>query len=240
MKFLPGASELQKEPSEDALKNFFSNLMRSSQKEKAEFTNLLIRKISGKKPRTETDKFLYGWIIKLSRKYPADIGIFSPILLNMINLQPGEALYLDAGILHAYMNGAGIEIMANSDNVLRGGLTPKHIDVPELLKTLNFKNGKADIIKPVQKRENEFVYPTPAREFELSFLKISEKKSYQIKETKSAQILLCTKGNAEICRNSNKIFNAEKGESLFVSAGIKNIQIKGNGEFYRAKVPGKT
>ncbi len=237
IKILPGAIELQKNPSENSLKNFFSNLINSTSKEKTEFVNSLVRETSNKTPRTENEKLVFEWILKLSKKYPGDIGIFSPILLNVIRLQPGEALYLDAGILHAYLNGAGIEIMANSDNVLRGGLTPKHVDVPELLKTLTFKNGKVNIIRPEQKGESEFVYQTPVREFELSFLKISEKKHFKIMETKCSQIMLCTKGNSEIFWNSNKNLKVKKGESIFISAGTKDLKIKGNSEFYRARVP---
>ena len=76
-------------------------------------------------------------LLTLAKKYPADIGVLSPLLLNVVELQPGEAMFLDAGTLHAYLEGTGLEVMASSDNVLRGGLTPKHIDVPELLPRLN-------------------------------------------------------------------------------------------------------
>lgn len=75
---------------------------------------------------------------ELARKYPGDPGVLGSMLLNRLRLQPGEAIYLGAGQLHAYLNGMGVEIMANSDNVLRGGLTTKHVDVPELVKVLDF------------------------------------------------------------------------------------------------------
>jgi len=237
IKILPEAKELQKNPSEKTLEKLFSALMNSSSKEKAEFVDSLVQEVSIKKPRTENENLVFDWIIKLSQKYPADIGIFSPILLNVIRLQSGEALYLDARILHAYLNGAGIEIMANSDNVLRGGLTHKHVDVPELLKILTFKNGKVNIIRPEQKGMNEFVFKTPVREFELSFLKISEKTDFKIKEIKCPQILLCTKGNSEIFWDSNKNLTVKKGESIFISAGVNYLILKGNAEFYRARVP---
>jgi len=237
VKILPGTVELQKDPSEDSLKHFFTSLMKSTAKEKTVFVNSLIRETSNKTPRTQNEKLIFAWILKLSLKYPADVGIFAPILLNVIKLQPGEALYLNAGILHAYLHGAGIEIMANSDNVLRGGLTSKHVDVPELLKTLSFSSGKTVIIKPKQQRRNEFIYQTPAREFELSFLKNSDKNHFNIKETKCSQILLCTKGNSEIYWNSNKNLKVKKGESIFISAGVKNLILEGYAEFYRAVVP---
>ena len=76
--------------------------------------------------------------LELSERYPGDAGVLAALLLNLAVLQPGEALYLPAGNLHAYLSGAGVELMANSDNVLRGGLTSKHVDVAELLRVLDF------------------------------------------------------------------------------------------------------
>ena len=77
-------------------------------------------------------------VLELSERYPGDAGVLAALLLNRVTLAPGEALFLPAGNLHAYLSGAGVELMANSDNVLRGGLTPKHVDVPELLRVLDF------------------------------------------------------------------------------------------------------
>jgi mannose-6-phosphate isomerase len=85
------------------------------------------------------------------------------MLLNRITLAAGEALYLPAGNLHAYLHGIGFEVMANSDNVLRGGLTPKHVDVPELLRVLDFTPTDDSVILPLQTRGGaELVYDTPA------------------------------------------------------------------------------
>ena len=72
--------------------------------------------------------------LQLGEMYPGDAGVLASMLLNRISLKPGEGIYLTAGNLHAYLHGMGFEVMANSDNVLRGGLTPKHVDVPELLR----------------------------------------------------------------------------------------------------------
>ncbi len=77
-------------------------------------------------------------VLELGERYPGDAGVLAALLLNRISLKPGEAIYLPAGNLHAYLHGVGVEVMANSDNVLRGGLTPKHVDVPELLRVLDF------------------------------------------------------------------------------------------------------
>ena len=89
----------------------------------------------------------------LARRHPGDIGVLAPLLLNVVELAPGEAMFLPAGELHSYLEGVGIEIMANSDNVLRGGLTAKHVDVPELLRTLAFRAGAVERLRPRRGRE---------------------------------------------------------------------------------------
>lgn len=105
--------------------------------------------------------------LDLAERYPADAGVLASLLLNRITLRPGEALYLAAGNLHAYLHGLGVEIMANSDNVLRGGLTPKHVDVPELLRVLDFspivspRVGNTPVGAGVR-------FDTPAPEFSLT------------------------------------------------------------------------
>ena len=86
-------------------------------------------------------------------EYPDDIGVLSPLVLNLVCLRPGEAMYLPAGELHAYLHGTGIELMANSDNVLRGGLTPKHVDLDELLNVLTFKEKSVERLMPEKQHD---------------------------------------------------------------------------------------
>ena len=112
----------------------------------------------------------YRTALELGERYPGDPGVLASLLLNRITLQPGQALYLPGGNLHAYLSGVGIEIMANSDNVLRGGLTPKHVDVPELMKVLDFPPVTSRCCTAIPVCTGEAVYPTPALEFRLSRL----------------------------------------------------------------------
>ncbi len=111
------------------------------------------------------------WVLRLAEKYPGDIGILSPFYLNLIHLSAGEGLYLPAGELHAYLHGNGVELMACSDNVLRGGLTPKHVDVPELLSVLNFRPRSPPVLRPEPAGSAIAWYSTPAREFELGVVR---------------------------------------------------------------------
>src|SRR5690606_551884 len=126
-------------------------------------------------------------------------GAVVSLLLNLITLEPGEALYLDAGILHAYLEGMGIEVMANSDNVLRCGLTPKHVDVPELLSVLDFRAG------PIQRlraqpcaggARGEDVFPTPAPDFRLSRLALGNE-AVEVPR-RGPEVVLCLEGALEL------------------------------------------
>ena len=87
-------------------------------------------------------------MLELGERYPGDAGVLAALLLNRVSLAPGEAIFLPAGNLHTYLHGVGLEVMANSDNVLRGGLTPKHVDVPELLRVLDFTPTTEETLRP--------------------------------------------------------------------------------------------
>src|SRR5262249_58058860 len=106
--------------------------------------------------------------VELAAAYPGDPGVVIALLLNLVELAPGQALFLPAGNLHAYLSGTGVELMANSDNVLRGGLTSKHIDVPELLRVLDFAAGPPPLLTPRPGPDGGLEYPVPVREFRLT------------------------------------------------------------------------
>ena len=100
--------------------------------------------------------------------------MLAALLMNRVSLDRDEALFLPAGNLHAYLSGGGIELMANSDNVMRGGLTPKHIDVPELLSVLDFEPGYAGLTPAVEDPPGVWRYQTPAPEFALWRIEVGE------------------------------------------------------------------
>jgi mannose-6-phosphate isomerase len=104
---------------------------------------------------------------RFAERYPADPAIIAPLYLNLINLKPAEAVNIPAGVLHAYVHGFGIELMANSDNVLRGGLTPKYVDPGELTEILRFTPFKPEILSCGENSPGLFRYPSPCREFSL-------------------------------------------------------------------------
>jgi mannose-6-phosphate isomerase len=168
-------------------------------------------------------------VLELGERYPADAGVLAAVLLNRITLAPGEALFLPAGNLHAYLRGTAIEVMANSDNVLRGGLTPKHVDVRELLRVLDFTPVSEDSLRPQTHRDgHELVYSTPAKEFAVSVLELDGK--YLGREVDTSphhggpQILLCTKGSATMLGKSRAL-TLDRGTAAWVSAADSPIRV---------------
>ncbi|MFK4149555.1 mannose-6-phosphate isomerase, class I [Streptomyces sp. NPDC004065] len=166
----------------------------------------------------------------LAHHYPGDPGVLAAMLLNHVRLQPGEALFLGAGIPHAYLSGLGVEIMANSDNVLRCGLTPKHVDVPELLRVVRFESGDPGVLRPEAAPDGEEVYETPIDEFRLSRYVLPEGAPAHDLTLATPQILLCTAGSVRAGEHE-----LAPGQSVFVPAGEK-AEASGAGTLFRATV----
>jgi mannose-6-phosphate isomerase len=166
-------------------------------------------------------------VLELSERYPGDAGVLAALLLNRVAIQPGEALYLPAGNLHAYLSGAGIEIMANSDNVLRGGLTPKHVDVPELLRVLDFRSTPPPIVEG--ERHGDWVrYDTPAEEFLLRRLDGAPGHAVGVPDG-GPRILLCTAGAARV-RSVGGELEIGRGASLWLAATDTDVQVEPRAE----------
>ncbi len=168
-------------------------------------------------------------VLELGERYPGDAGVLAALLLNRVSLAPGEAIFLAAGNLHTYLHGVGVEVMANSDNVLRGGLTPKHVDVPELLRVLDFTPTTEEALRPAVHTEGpEVVYQTPAEEFAVSRLTLDG--AYLGHEVDAPahhdgpQILLCTEGSVTVHAKS-KTLTLHRGESAWVPSDDGPIRL---------------
>ncbi|MEO6313968.1 MAG: mannose-6-phosphate isomerase, class I [Chitinophagaceae bacterium] len=167
-----------------------------------------------------------------------DRGIFSVYLFNIVYLKKGEAVFQDAGILHAYLEGQNVEIMANSDNVLRGGLTPKHIDVPELMKHVVFEPITPNIIHGIATSETERVFLTPAPDFELRKITLAANESCRL-TISTVDIFLLLHGLVE-AGNGGGASAFKKGEAFMaVNGATISIHATEAAEIYRATVPVK-
>lgn len=163
-------------------------------------------------------------IIDLEQLYPGDVGVLGAMLLNHVQLSPGEAIYLDAGQLHAYVRGLGVEIMANSDNVLRGGLTPKHVDVPELVKVLSFNTVADPRVKLIDRSDSERVsgakalnYPVPVGEYSLTRCELKSQDEVVMAHEGPA-VILCTEGVLHLAAEDGTTLELEPSAAAWVPA----------------------
>jgi mannose-6-phosphate isomerase len=218
---------LQEADSAIALKNFLDALFSLSAEAREGLSRYIMAFASGASDRYGVSAGQWELMFRFAELYPDDPAVISPLYLNIFHLEPGEAVFLNPGTLHAYIHGFGVELMANSDNVLRGGLTPKHIDLDELQKVLDFKPRMPEILKP-QNTPAPYAYPTPCREFSLSVIcgageEISFYKNGPV-------ICIVTSGELEIQGKKTRAL-IPKGGSVFIpavyGAGAKGAGAKG-------------
>lgn len=166
--------------------------------------------------------------LELGERYPGDAGVLAALLLNRISLKPGEGIYLPAGNLHSYLRGMAMEVMANSDNVLRGGLTPKHVDVPELLRVLDFA-PVLDARVHTDRHGIETVFQTPAPEFAASVLTLDgERLGHEVDAPcahDGPQILVCMQGSAVVRAKSGEVL-LDRGTAAWVAADDGPIRLE--------------
>jgi mannose-6-phosphate isomerase len=158
---------------------------------------------------------------ELNTYHPGDPGVLAALLMNRITLQPGDALFMPSGNLHAYLSGGGVEIMANSDNVMRGGLTPKYVNVDELLAVLDFTPGLRGLITPLEESPGVWRYPTPAPEFTLWRLE-PHAESAAVPAAGSGRILLVTDGELAAMSTTTRL-DLGRGEAALLSAGEEAV-----------------
>jgi mannose-6-phosphate isomerase len=171
---------------------------------------------------------------RLNELHPGDPGVVLALLLNHVYLEPGEALYLPAGNVHAYLGGLGVEVMASSDNVLRGGLTSKHIDVPELLSVLDFESAAVPRIQPRELAHGLVEFPVAAADFKLYRASVSAGNLLAEIALPAAAIALCVGGDVELTDSRGSAVNLRRGEAAYLSPEARHFTLAGNGDCFIA------
>lgn len=163
-----------------------------------------------------------------------DRGVFSIFFFNLVKVNPGEGIYQGAGIPHAYLEGVNVELMANSDNVFRGGLTVKHVDVPQLLSHLVFDPVEPEILKGKPVSDVEWAYPTPAPDFQLNRILLPAGQAYRAGTLQGPEIVIVTQGKV----SSPDGHSYSRGEAFFVPAGQDYaLRSEEPSELFKALVP---
>ncbi|MFJ5922678.1 mannose-6-phosphate isomerase, class I [Kitasatospora sp. NPDC092948] len=223
---------LRTEPEPEALSGALAEALALTGEQGRATVDAVARAVTASAPSDPTGE-LAGYAFAAA-EHPGDPGLVAALLLNYVRLQPGEALYLGAGVPHAYLRGTGVEIMANSDNVLRCGFTPKHVDVPELLKVVAFRSGRPEIMRPEPDADGELLYPVPIDEFRLSRYHLAERPV--VLPGDAPQILFCTGGTVELTSDGQEL-TLRQGESAFLPAnGAKTVLTGAGAHVFRSTV----
>jgi mannose-6-phosphate isomerase len=222
----------------EGLKALYQFVMEMAQPEINALLTNLIKRNTRQKNEGELTKEMPGWWVAKLFEAKEEIGdidraIFSIYFFNIVNLHPGEGLFQGAGMPHAYMEGQCVELMANSDNVLRAGLTPKHIDVPELMKHTAFESIVPNVMKGNPTMTGEKLYPCPVADFGIAKIELTAGVAYTASSS-SLEILVVTEGGSLI----NNTLVLKRGESVAIFAGeTYTIEASGDCVLFKAFVP---
>lgn len=176
-------------------------------------------------------------LIRLQGLYPGDPGVLVSLLMNHVTLRPGEAIALQAGSIHAYLYGLGVEIMASSDNVLRGGLTPKHIDINELEHVLDFRSQKPPVVSAREVIKGLWEYPADTDEFILYRAELSGSTILADLELPTDSIILVTAGEVAVSNSLGQREVLKRSEAAFIAADAKTFTLAGSGTAFIAMSP---
>ncbi len=177
-------------------------------------------------------------IPRLAEGFPGDAGALAPLFLNVVELVPGEALFIPARVLHAYLEGFGVELMASSDNVLRGGLTSKKVDVDELLAVLDYREWPPGVLSPRLSGEGRRIFDTPAREFFLELLDAAPGCPLFLDGKNGPFILLTLEGRLTLSADSfSEELSAARGKSVFIPRQAGRVRVEGSGRGALAGCP---
>ncbi|MFV0451589.1 MAG: mannose-6-phosphate isomerase, class I [Propioniciclava sp.] len=175
--------------------------------------------------------------VEIEADFGADPGVIAAMLMNRVTLGPGEGVYVPTGVMHAHLRGTGVEVMASSDNVLRGGLTNKHIAVDELVRVVDFAWITPFILKGIETVPGLFSYPTECQEFDVWRLEVDPDGSVDLPADGSARIALVTEGQA-VFRRGGSHLTCSRGESLFFDAADAGVEVEGDAQVF-VSAPGQ-
>jgi mannose-6-phosphate isomerase len=180
----------------------------------------------------------YDLAVALAGQYPGDAGVVVAMLLNRIRLRRAEAVWMPAGNLHAYLQGVGVEVMAASDNVLRGGLTPKRVDVDELLRVLRFEVLDDPVTRPTPLAPGLTGYPVPIADFTLHHAVVDAGTPAVRLPGGGPRIVLCVRGNLRVDDGVVPV-TLIQGQAAFAPASRPELSLSGSGEAFQAATPAR-
>jgi mannose-6-phosphate isomerase len=231
---LPGFRELAGRPEAGTWRAVFGELLALA----PERRRPLVAEAAERAHRAGCEPGALDWVARLARAFPDDVGVLAPLLLRLVVLEPGEALLVSPGVVHCYLEGFAFEAMASSDNVLRGGLTPKHVDRDELLRAGCFAPEALGPWKPGGASARERRYPVGPEEFALSLLELEQGARFDSGPRAGAEVLVCASGSVRVRGAANGgAVDLGGGAAAWIPAAAGAYQVTGGGLVHRVRVP---
>ncbi len=230
------ASGLREEPEPATVGRALATLLEWPQAERAALVAGVVEAATVEAGRGGAWVSAYDAVVRMSADHPGDLGLVASLLLNHRVLEPGQALFMAAGGVHAYIRGVGIELLANSDNVIRAGLTPKHIDVPELLRVLD-PAIEVPVLTARQLAPGVEVFDTDVPEFRLSRLTLADGAVLLVPGDGGPRVLLCVEGEASVGCGTEPAARLllTRGQSCFLGARDMHVTLTGAGTYFLAE-----
>jgi mannose-6-phosphate isomerase len=226
---LPGHEALSSDPR--GLEGFFRSWMELEPSRVEEVLRTLVER-SRALSRDLDLGVTASWVLRLEEAFPGDRGVLAPLFLQLLRLEPGEVMFTGPGVLHAYLKGVGVELMTSSDNVLRGGLTVKHCDVPELLAVLRFDPEPPWRLEGAAGEDGVVSFTAPGG-LVLSVLGLEPERPL-VCAGGGPRILLCTEGEGTIGVPGQAPHPFRRGDSFLVPAAVPRYELRGAARLYRA------
>lgn len=230
------AADLRSDPTSGGIRKAFRHLLepatRPTADDVAAVAEACCRRLDHGSPSPRADRT----VAVLAEQYPGDPGVVTSLLLNPVTLQPGDAMFVPAGGVHAYLSGLAVEVMASSDNVLRAGLTSKHVDIDELLANVDYVAAPPIRVAPEVFHGATKVFYAPVDDFELSVTSIDDDVPHPL-PGRGPRVLLCLQGEVTLQDAVGEALGLARGQSAFVPAGDGPLSVRGHGVVAQADVP---
>ncbi|WP_250442545.1 mannose-6-phosphate isomerase, class I [Actinotalea sp. C106] len=227
---------LAAEPSPAGIRTAFQLLLEPATRPSAEAVGEVVEacraRLESGSPSPRADRT----VALLGEHHPGDPGVVTSLLLNPVTLQPGDAMFVPAGGVHAYLRGLAVEVMASSDNVLRAGLTPKHIDIPELLDNVDYVAAPPIRIAPETFYGATKVFYAPVDDFELSVTTVDDDAVHRL-PGRGPRVLLCLEGELTVEPSRGPGLTLRRGATAFAPADDGMLTVRGRGTLIQADVP---
>jgi mannose-6-phosphate isomerase len=230
---LPGFRELARRPGAGTWRAVFGELLDLAPEQRRP----LVAEAAERAHRAGCDPAAVAWVERLARAFADDVGALAPLLLRLVVLEPGEALLVSPGIVHCYLEGFAFEAMASSDNVLRGGLTSKHVEREELLRASSFAPETLGPWKPSATSALERRYPVGPEEFALSLLELERGARFDSGPRAGAEVLVCASGAVRVRSAAGRAVALGAGRAAWVPAAAGPYEVAGEGRVQRVRVP---